>query len=67
MIFAITLLAIFGGAMALVLVKMHREATMPLFCGECGKFTTDLTDDDVCFVCNATLSRHATRNTPEQR
>lgn len=43
-----------------VIMRMVQAIREKLYCGECGKFTEDLTDDDVCFSCDAMLARKAT-------
>lgn len=60
MIFALIFVAAFGLACMALCWKMYRVAAQPLFCGECGKITDDLTDDDVCFRCNARLATPST-------
>ena len=56
LILGMAVACLFGIGCALVLAHFARFIRQPLFCGECGQFIDDLTDDDVCFDCSRKLA-----------
>lgn len=53
---AAVFIAVFALATVCVIREMIKGLQEQLHCGECGRFTEDLTDDDVCRPCASALS-----------
>lgn len=53
---ALSYVSVLGIILAFVCYWGWKVANERLFCGECGRITDGLTDDDVCYACDRKLA-----------